>query len=108
MAVEGFKRVLKEAPQTEIPTRIRQIQRIVHHIGIPVVALQAAGGLDEGIRTHHPAHQRVIHAPVHVDEAHLVQVLVFGVAAVGGLAYQAVGYVGLAIDVAPLAPGVKG
>jgi hypothetical protein len=43
-----------------------------------------------------------------VDEAHLVQVLVLGKATVGGAAYQAVGDVGQAIGVAPLAPRVVG
>jgi hypothetical protein len=47
-----------------------------------------------------------------VHHAHLVQVLVLAVlrvvAAVGGAAHQAVGDIGQAVDVAPLAPRVVG
>jgi hypothetical protein len=91
-----------------IPTRIRQIERIVHHIRIAVVALQHAGRLDEGVGAHEAAYQGVVDAPVHVYDAGFVQVLVFGKAAVGGAPYQAVGGVGQAVGVAAFAPGVVG
>jgi hypothetical protein len=64
--------------------------------------------LDEGVGAHHAAYQGVVDAPVHVDDAHLVQVFVLCVATVSGQAYQGVGGVGFAIDVAAFAPGVKG
>lgn len=104
---EGIQ-ISEESPQAPVPTRIRQAQRIVHQKRIAVVALQHAGRLDEGVGGHEAVHQRVVDAPVHVDEAHLVQVLVLCKAAVGGAAHQAVGDVGRAIYLAPLAPRVVG
>ena len=98
----------QETAQAPVPTRIRQIERIVHHIRIAVVALQHAGRLDEGVGAHEAAYQGVVDAPVHVDHAYLVQVLVLGKAAVGGAAHQAVGGVGQAVGIAPLAPRVVG
>jgi hypothetical protein len=87
------------------PTGIRQIERIVHHIGIAVIALQVALGLDEGVGAHEAPYQWVIHPSVHVNQAHLVQVLAPGKAALGA---QAVGGVGRAGGVPALALGVVG
>ena len=72
------------------------------------MALQHARGLDDGVGAHEAAYQGVVHAPVHMHQAHLVQVLVHREAAVGGQAHQTVGHVGQAVEVAPLAPGVVG
>jgi hypothetical protein len=60
------------------------------------------------VGAHEAGYQGVVDAPVHVHHAHLVQVLVFGKAAVGRAPHQAVGDVGQAVDVAPLAPRVIG
>ncbi len=60
------------------------------------------------VGAHEAAYQGVVDAPVHVNDAYLVQVLVLGKAAVGGQSRQAVGGVGQAVGIAPLAPRVVG
>ncbi len=99
---------LDELLQTEIATGIGIGQRVVQHIRIAVEALQIVRMLDERVRAHEAPDQRVVQAPVHVDDAHLVEVLMHGVAAVGVHAIQRIQHVTLAVDVPSFAPGVVG
>lgn len=47
------------------------------------MALQVVWRLNVRIRTHEAANQRVVDAAIHVDDAHLVQMLVHGKATIG-------------------------
>jgi hypothetical protein len=48
------------------------------------MALQVVGCLDIRIRTHEAAYEGVVDTAVHVDDAHLVEMLMHGEAAVYG------------------------
>ena len=72
------------------------------------MTLQIIRCLDIRVRTHEPAYQRVINAPIHVDDAHLIDVLMHGEATVDVLASDGVQGVGAAVDLSALAPRVIG
>lgn len=76
------------------------------YIGIPVVPLDGVHAVDVRVGTDKPPNQRVIHPAIHVDQAEIIQVLMAGVAVVGGDAFQGVGSVVGAVAIAALAPGV--
>ena len=61
------------------------------------MALQVLRGLDERISAHEPANERVIDAPVHVDHAHLIQMLVHREASIEREANDGVGGIGCAV-----------
>ncbi len=91
-----------------LPARVSQRQWVVHHIGIAVVRLQVARCLNHEVGTDEPAHHRIIHAPVHVHQPHLVHHFVTGVAVVHVRTGQCIARVCRPIQVAPFAPDVVG
>lgn len=70
------------------------------------MTLQIIWCLDIRIRTHEPANQRVVDAAIHVDDAHLIDVLMHGEATVYVLPGDGVQGVGGAVDEPALAPWV--
>ena len=54
------------------PARVRQVQRVVHHITVAIEVLRILGDLDEGVRAEHAAEFGVVDPTVHVDEAAVV------------------------------------
>jgi hypothetical protein len=64
------------------------------------MALQIIGRLDIRIRTHKPADEGVIDAPIHVDDAHLIDALMHREATVDVLAGDGVQGVGFACGAA--------
>ena len=76
------------------------------------MALQIIRRLYIRIRTHKPTNERVINPAIHVDDAHLIDVLMHGEASVYGLAgdgVQGVGFSGVgATGESALTPGVIG
>jgi len=78
IAAAGF------APLLPPSARVGVAQRVVHAVGVAVEALCSGGVVNESIDGEERAHHWVVHAPVHVDEADMVIVLMQGVAAAEG------------------------
>ena len=90
------------------PTRIHIPQRIIPHVAIPVVPLRAQARVHVVVGGEHAAEQRIIHAPVHVDEAKLGQHLVAGVAPVEPVGLRkGIGGVAPVQGITRAAPGVE-
>ena len=90
--------------------RIRERQRVVVHVRVDVVRLQVREVLDGDVGGQEPPDLGVVDAPVHVDQADRVELLVEGVAARDRLALPRIGRRGrvdLPVERAPLAPGVE-
>lgn len=62
------------------PARIRISQGVVHNIAVSVVVLRIQRELQEWIRRCHAAQLLIVEAAIHVDQGHVVQVLVPGIA----------------------------
>ena len=60
------------------------------------------------IRTHKPTNQRIINPPIHVDDPHLINMLMHGEATVDVGAGDGIQGVGCTGDESPLAPWVIG
>ncbi len=54
------------------------VKWVVAHVAVAVVALQVAGVLYVGVCAQETADERVVEAAVHVDDAHVLQMLVRG------------------------------
>ena len=66
--LEGLKAFLCTSPKLfeEIPAGISVPQRIIHYVGVTVVALQITRRLDVRVSTQEPSNRRIINAAVHV------------------------------------------
>jgi len=64
----------------EVPTRIGEAERIVQHVGIPIVRLRVERELDVGIGAKEPPNRRVIDAAIHVHEPEIVEDRVIDIA----------------------------
>ena len=71
-----------------MPGRVRVSQRIILDIAVAIKALKFVWVGNHIVRTHEPPDQRVINPPVHVDDSHLIEVLMLGIAAIGLLAHD--------------------
>ena len=74
-----------------MPTRIDQRRRIVVYIAIAIERLRSEHIRNDRVRRQESAHLRIVHAPVHVDQADARQVLVVGVATGGRRGDRATG-----------------
>ena len=68
------------------PTRIREFQRAVIHIAVPVESLTVERCRHRGIGADEPSNGRVIHPSVHIHQAQVVELLLVRIAAVGVVA----------------------
>lgn len=74
---------LPEAPQETEARGVRAPHRVVVAVPVAVVVLQVERVLHEGVGLHEDPERRIEEPPVHVHDAHIVQVLVPREAAVG-------------------------
>ena len=59
-----------------VPARINILQGVVQAVGVAVVRLAVAGGLNDRVGAEEAAQPGIIHPAVHVDQAENIQVLV--------------------------------
>ena len=57
----------------DIPRRVRHRERIIEHVAVGVEALGVGRELKDGIHRQEPSEVRIIDAPVHVDDADVIQ-----------------------------------
>ena len=96
------------AEETEVSARISGCQRVIPHIGIPVVRLKTSWSLYGRIRAHKPRHDRIIQPPVHVDQLKVIQHLVPGKAVHHVRVVEQAAGIHKTIRITPLAPYIVG
>ena len=67
----------------DIPTGVCIFQGVVGDIGVSVVIQRIHGFLEDGIRTHEQANQRVIHQAVQFDKIRVIDVFMTGLPTCG-------------------------
>src|SRR5690606_11295072 len=74
---------LEDRTPGDVAAWVCRVQGVIKRVAVPIVALAVRGRLDIGVSLHKPGKPRIKDPAIHVDQAHVIQHFMAGVAALG-------------------------